>query len=344
MATFVEVPSGWKAIVRRSGYPLKSKNFRSKALAEHWAMALEIDIERGKAGLGRKQMTVRALVEKFRNEIVDLRKGGEQDGYRLNRFLNDAPVVLLDQPADSPYIPQYLREWRDTRLERVSGPTVLRELNVVRAVFKTGIKEGWVDITANPIALISLPEASKPRTQRCTTEQLEKIVGPLPTVAPKNTADFICFAAHFAVETAMRQGEICQLTWSDIDVQRRVAVVKDEASEGKSVKNGRSRDVPLSKRACQILQDLSDFFPDGEDGDRVFQLSGDLCSQRFGEMADAAELGQIRFHDLRREATSRLAKKVPIETLAKITGHMDMKTLLQTYYRPDMSDVASMLD
>lgn len=43
------------------------------------------------------------------------------------------------------------------------------------------------------------------------------------------------------------------------------------------------------------------------------------------------------------EALSRLAKKVDVMTLAKISGHRDIKILLNTYYAPSMEDVASLL-
>jgi integrase len=47
----------------------------------------------------------------------------------------------------------------------------------------------------------------------------------------------------------------------------------------------------------------------------------------------------LRFHDTRREATSRLAKRVDVLTLARITGHKDIR-MLMVYYQTDMSEVA----
>ena len=47
----------------------------------------------------------------------------------------------------------------------------------------------------------------------------------------------------------------------------------------------------------------------------------------------------LHFHDTRREATSRLSKKVDVLTLAKITGHKDLN-MLMVYYDEDMSEVA----
>ena len=48
-------------------------------------------------------------------------------------------------------------------------------------------------------------------------------------------------------------------------------------------------------------------------------------------------------HDTRREATSRLSKKVDVLTLAKITGHKDLN-MLMIYYDEDMSDVAKRIE
>ena len=52
----------------------------------------------------------------------------------------------------------------------------------------------------------------------------------------------------------------------------------------------------------------------------------------------------MHFHDSRREALTRMAKKVPVETLAKISGHRDLRILLNVYYNPDMAEVADLLD
>jgi len=66
---------------------------------------------------------------------------------------------------------------------------------------------------------------------------------------------------------------------------------------------------------------------------RVFRRARDNCG-----------IQDLHFHDTRREALTRLSKKVPVEVLAKISGHRDLRILLNVYYRPDMADIAKMLD
>ncbi|WP_050764622.1 tyrosine-type recombinase/integrase [Marinomonas sp. MED121] len=55
-------------------------------------------------------------------------------------------------------------------------------------------------------------------------------------------------------------------------------------------------------------------------------------------------LDDLHFHDSRREALTRLATKVDVLNLAKISGHKDLRILQRVYYAPDMADVALMLD
>jgi integrase len=57
---------------------------------------------------------------------------------------------------------------------------------------------------------------------------------------------------------------------------------------------------------------------------------------------DEGYLVDLNFHDLRHEATSRLAKKFGLHELMKITGHSDAKMLMR-YYHPDATEFAKRL-
>ncbi len=102
-------------------------------------------------------------------------------------------------------------------------------------------------------------------------------------------------------------------------------------------KNGESRAVPLSKAALEILAKLP------ERG-RLFAIDPRSFDTLFRKARNKAKVADVHFHDLRREATTRLAGKLDVMTLAKMTGHRDLKILLATYYAPRMADVADLLD
>jgi integrase len=56
-----------------------------------------------------------------------------------------------------------------------------------------------------------------------------------------------------------------------------------------------------------------------------------------------AGIEDLHFHDLRHEATSRLAEKLPnVIELAAVTGHKDLR-MLKRYYHPRAEDLARKL-
>jgi integrase len=49
----------------------------------------------------------------------------------------------------------------------------------------------------------------------------------------------------------------------------------------------------------------------------------------------------LHFHDARHEACTRLAQILPIQDLAKVSGHRDLKILLNTYYNITAPEIAA---
>ena len=126
----------------------------------------------------------------------------------------------------------------------------------------------------------------------------------------------------WAIETAMRRGEIAAMRWEHLDRQARVLLIPE-------TKNGTPREVPLSTVALQVLDSL----PRRLDG-RVWTMRPDSISQAFERVCRLASAGKatgikgLTFHDLRHEATSRLFEKGlnPME-VAAITGHKTLQML-----------------
>jgi integrase len=103
-------------------------------------------------------------------------------------------------------------------------------------------------------------------------------------------------------------------------------------------KNGESRDVPLSTRAYELLNGL----PRHISG-RVFATTPDAVKKAFMRAVERAQLGDLHFHDLRHEATSRLAEKLDnVLELSSVTGHKTL-SMLKRYYHPRARDLARKL-
>lgn len=121
------------------------------------------------------------------------------------------------------------------------------------------------------------------------------------------------------------------LQWSDIDLKKHTAHLP-------KTKNGDARTVPLSSRAIQVLQEL----PRLLDG-RAFGTTYEGIHQGFVRAWKRAGIEDLRFHDLRHEATSRFFEKGLREMqVAAIIGHKTLQ-MLKRYNHLKAEDLAKLL-
>ncbi len=142
----------------------------------------------------------------------------------------------------------------------------------------------------------------------------------------------VAVAFLFAIETAMRQGEICKMTPEMVDGA--VVHLPKEVC-----KNGHKRDVPMTKRALELLSLLPT--PD-VDHPTCFMIKADSMSVLFRKACASCMIEGLHFHDSRHEAITRLAKKLHVLDLARMTGHRDLKQL-QIYYNESAHDIAKLI-
>jgi integrase len=91
-----------------------------------------------------------------------------------------------------------------------------------------------------------------------------------------------------AIETAMRRGEMLDLQWQHVDLVRCVAHLP-------LTKNGDSRDIPLSRRAVAILEELMS--DNDRDTVRVFPITGNSIRLAFEHLRVRAQMNDFHFHD-----------------------------------------------
>jgi integrase len=329
MASIFKRGDKYTARVRLKGKEV-TKTFSTKAEAREWAVQTESDINSRRLGLTPKNITVGDLIRRYLLEVTPLKRGHRNEHIRLNLVLKtDLANVLVSE-----LMPTHIAQWRDDRLKKVQSPSVARELTTISSVLNHAMKE-WGLIYDNPARKIKRPQGNKARTRRPTDDEINRIClwchydGDTP---PKLKKQRVALAFLFAIETAMRAGELCGLEWEDIDFNRRVAHLE-------MTKNGYSRDVPLSKAAIKLLHQLEQVnLP------TVFDLDPDSLSTTFRRACRVCGISDLHFHDSRREALTRMSKKVNVMDLAKISGHRDIKILLNTYYAPDAANLADLLD
>ncbi len=131
--------------------------------------------------------------------------------------------------------------------------------------------------------------------------------------------------AALAIETAMRQGELLALTWRDINLQQQVARLHHTRTSA-------PRDVPLSRRAADILKGLPRQIGDSSP---VFPLKRDNVGRKFKDACKAAGIANLKFRDLRHKAVAYICEKLPLHEAMRVTGHKMPATLLKYYHAKD---------
>jgi integrase len=104
-------------------------------------------------------------------------------------------------------------------------------------------------------------------------------------------------------------------------------------------KNGSKRDVPLSKRAIELLS----FLPEPDPKKPLFGLTTASLDALFRKARGNSMIEGLTFHDTRHEAITRLAKKLNVLELARMVGHRDLR-MLQIYYNETAEKLAELLD
>lgn len=342
MASIIKRGASYRARVYVGGERITA-TFARIGDARAWAAQQEADASAGRIGKSPDH-TFGELLQRYARDVSTGKDGGRWECLRIAAIcgepLDDGarrepdPLARVRLPN---LAPEHFAAWRDRRLREVSPGTVLREWNLLSAACSRAVKE-WRWLSANPLRMVQRPTAPKPRARRISGEEIETLLvacGYSRDAAPTTAQARVGAALLLAIETALRAGELCALEWADVD--GRVLHVRAEARGAR--KTGNARTVPLSREALRIIEQLR-----GVDPLRVLALDVAILDALFRKARDRAMIEGLRFHDSRREALTRLAAKVDVLTLAKISGHRDLRILQAVYYAPDMSTIAERLD
>jgi integrase len=307
----------WRTKIRRKGYPTLSATFDTKAEAQRWAAEIEGDMSRARFVDMREaeNTTLKEALDRYSREVTSMKKGAKQEQTRINRWkLNKLANKGLAAIRSSD-----MAAYRDDELkEGKSTATVKLDLAVISHLYTVAIKDWGIEGLSNPVAKLRMPKGAKSRDRRPSAQELKDVIKAAGDIHAEMPA-----IIGIAVETAMRRSEL--LTLRRENVKPKHAILED-------TKNGSRRLVPLSVRARQLLESL----PARMDG-KVFSLAPHSVSQYFTRACRAANVGDLHFHDLRHEGTSRLFEKgLSMMEVSAITGHKSLSMLKRyTHLCPD---------
>lgn len=165
MATITKRENGkWQAKCRKKGYQTISKTFSRKFDAERWAKQIELDMEQGifESTAKAERILLSELLDQFWDEVVSKYKSA--NGFKskicfLKKMLGH--IHLIDLSVD------VVREFKQYRLEKLSGETVRKEMSLLKRMVDYSMKEWNIYLPkGNPFNKVSLPPKGKARDRR----------------------------------------------------------------------------------------------------------------------------------------------------------------------------------
>ncbi|TIU90561.1 MAG: site-specific integrase [Mesorhizobium sp.] len=315
MATLRKRNGKWQVQIRRQGFPIQSKSFVSKADAAEWARTIERQHDRQELGPDRrtlKAITLSDLVTRYRDEVVPQKRGSAVETILLNRFLRysicQKTLYELSTADFAAYRDQRLKEPKHRSDKPVTAKSLKRELSPLSHMFRHAVVE-WEIPLRNPLEGLKLKITDNKRERRLRSGELERLM----EAAKKGKNRLVAPIILFALETAMRRGEILSVQFRHIDFERYSLIIPE-------TKSGYSRVIPLTTRAINILATLST--DETKPTDLAFPVTAVAMRLQWDRLTKRARIDDLNFHDLRHEAISRFFELgLSIPEVASISGH-----------------------
>lgn len=319
----------YRAQIRVRGHAPVSKSFARKTDAKRWIEETKTAMRNGTAvSTEAERTTLKEALERYLREATPRKKSRDREERRVRAWMKH-PLALrfLSHLRGADFA-----KYRDERFaEGAAWATVRLELVLISVLYKVASREWRMEGLRNPIRSVALPSkkthGSNERDRRLEGDEEPRLLAALKAHGP-----YYAPLAELAIESAMRQGELLALTWPDVDLERRVAKLRD-------TKNSEPRAVPLSTRAAEIIRAL----PRPIDAKSpLFPVDQDKVIRTFRQACNDAGIENLKFHDLRHEATSRICERLPMHEAMRVTGHKT-PSMLMRYYHPKAEDLARKL-
>lgn len=311
----------------------ESKTFRAEKDAEKWA-ALREDALHSPGGLDKHRATsttVADIVDWYIREYTDIQAFGRSKLSALEALKGFEISELSLSDLRTADLIAHVKMRRRT----VGPATANNDLIWLRVAFKTArphfpnlpIDLQIIDDAAEHCRANRLIAKAKSRDRRPTKTELTILDDYFSRRDKRATVPMIEIM-WFAIHSARRESEICNLLWADNDDKALTGIVRDAKHPTK--KEGNHRTFKYTNEAWAIVQRQP------KTDNRIFPYNPASVSAAFTRACHASGIIDLRFHDLRHEATSRLFEKgYSIIEVQQFSLHESWQTLKRyTNLRP----------
>jgi len=319
MATIRKRGSKYQAIVRRAGYAHQARSFDKYQDARDWAAQREAEATRGE--LQDYRAAGRLSFSDALREYEEVHLSTSKHPKKLRSQLKVLGQSSLAGLSVKNVNPRSIAQFRDERLKQVSPASAVKDINKISAVFTWLINERFLQLPlGNPVKQVNKPrvDAKASRNRRLTADEEAGLRG---YFFKHNQQMLHLF--NLALSTGMRRGELVSIKIEDVDWNRGTLQIPE-------TKNGHARDIPLSDDAYQAIYGwYQETLKHRQTEVRLFNYKADSVTQAFNRACKKLEIEDLRWHDLRHEAISRLFESGKLDWMevAHISGHKDLSML-----------------
>ena len=341
MATIRRRLGKFQARIQRRGVPHLARTFTNRRDAEKWARTTEVEIERGAIQTHTRSIMLSAAISRYLKECTPRKKSARAEKYLMQAWSSSD----LSQLELGRIRPAQIASWRDKRLASgAAAQTVRNGLTALSAVYEQAIREWGFDSLTNPVRRVRRPSAPNSRSRRVSADEIQ-------TLSRLTESLQLPSLIGLAVETGMRLSELTSARWEHLDLTQRTLHLPH-------TKNGDSRTVPLSTTAVTTLSNLRHSVTHLNSG-RIFNITPHAATVAFrravrrarkaylesrGNRQDEGLFSNMRFHDLRHEAVSRLFERgLNVVEVSSISGHKTLQ-MLKRYTHLRAADLAKKLE
>jgi len=277
------------------------------------ALNMQVQVEFRKeyrADFVQKEIMFTEFAETYLNDYAKVnKKSWRSDYYYLNAnlvpFFNDVFISRLNQYSVEKY---KLKRVKDG----VQKSTINRELACLRKMLNKAVD--WEFLQRNPVSGVKLfSEKDNLKERVLNSEEEQRLL--------KSSVDYHRPIIKVAIHSGMRRGEILNLKWQNVDLEKRELRVTN-------TKSGKARLVPVNEVLFKEFKKLKNTAYQSE---YVFINSNtglpfvDI-KKAFKSACKRAKVQGLRFHDLRHTFASRLvANGVDLITVKDLLGHSSVR-------------------
>lgn len=246
-----------------------------------------------------------------------------------------------------------IERWRSGQVDRgLSHETINRDISSIKACLNRALD--WEILDRNPLAKVKKARTDDSvKVRYLSTDEEKRLRNALDAREERRRVARVSanawrqargyelledlrnhpFSDHvkpliiLSLNTGARRGELFDLTWENIDLDRRILTVT-----GATAKSRKTRHIPLNREAMSVLQAWRDLTERSEG--LVFQNDAgerfDRVNTSWRKLLKDAGIKDFRWHDMRHHFASRLVMGgVDLNTVRELLGHSDYAMTLR---------------